>query len=276
MDEQTARSLNAINRTFYSASAAEFDRSRSAPWPGWTRLLPRIRQDREAPTATALRVLDVGCGNGRFGAFLADRLPAAQRPPDGIHYCGIDSSPALISRATERALPFARVEFRQMDFVEARSELPKGPFSLIALFGVLHHVPGHDPRRDLLRRLGERLAPGGILALTTWQFEAFARFQSRLTPWPEYNRTAADPIDTAQLEPGDHLLPWGDGGSALRYCHFTSERDTRDLLEGLLFEIVESYAADGREGNLNRYFICHFSNTQEEPKKGGMRGGASV
>jgi SAM-dependent methyltransferase len=276
MDEQTVRSLNAINRTFYSANAAEFDQSRSTPWPGWTRLLPRIRLIRGEAATAALRVLDVGCGNARFGAFLADRLPASRLPPGEIHYCGIDSSPQLISRASERALPFTDVEFRRMDFVETGSDLPKGPFSLIGLFGILHHVPSHDRRRNLLRRLGERLAPGGILALTTWQFEAFARFQNRLTPWREYNRTAADPIDTAQLEPGDHLLPWGDGGLAHRYCHFTSEGNTRKLLEDLSFEVIESYAADGREENLNRYFICHFSNTQVEPKKGGMRSGASV
>jgi SAM-dependent methyltransferase len=159
-----------------------------------------------------------------------------------------------------------------MDFVEAGSELPKGPFSLIGLFGILHHVPSHAHRRELLRGLGERLAPGGILALTTWQFEAFARFQNRLVPWTDYNRTAAEPIETAQLEKGDHLLPWGDEGIAHRYCHFTSEEDTRALLEGLSFEMIDSYAADGREGNLNRYFICHFSNTQIGPKEGEMPG----
>ncbi len=68
MNEQTARSLNAINRTFYSANAAEFDQSRSEPWPGWARLLPRIRQIRGEAVAAALRGLDVGCGNARFGA----------------------------------------------------------------------------------------------------------------------------------------------------------------------------------------------------------------
>lgn len=271
MDEQTIRSLNAINRIFYSANAEEFDQSRLAPWPGWTQSLPRIRQIPREPAAAALRVLDVGCGNGRFGAFLADQLGT-----DEIHYCGIDSSPPLIARAKERALPFACVEFHQLDFVEAGNDLPKGSFSLIGLFGVLHHVPGHTRRRELLRWLGDRLAPGGILALTTWQFEAFARFQSRLIPWREYNRTAADPIDTAQLETGDHLLPWGDGGSTHRYCHFASEAETRELLEGLSFEVIESYAADGREGDLNRYFICHFSNTQLEPKKGGTRSAASI
>jgi len=271
MDEQTTRSLNAINRLFYSAKAAEFDQSRSTPWPGWLQLLPSIRGLAKASRGAGLRVLDVGCGNARFGAFLADRLGAGE-----VHYCGIDSSAPLIARARARALPFAGAEFHQLDLVETADELPKGPFSLIALFGILHHVPGHDRRRELLRGLGERLARGGILALATWQFEAFARFRSRLTPWCEYNRTAADPIDTAQLEPGDHLLPWGDAGSAHRYCHFASEGETRELLEGLSFEIRASYAADGREGNLNRYFICRFSDAQLKPKKGGARSAASV
>jgi SAM-dependent methyltransferase len=271
MDEQTIRSLNAINQSFYSANAAAFDQSRSAPWPGWRGLPARIRQITRDPAAAELRVLDVGCGNGRFGDFLAEQLGS-----EGIHYCGIDSSSPLIARAKERALPFAGVEFLQLDFIEAGSGLPKGPFALIALFGVLHHVPSHFHRRALLRSLGERLQPGGILALTTWQFEAFSRFQSRLIPWSDYNRTAADPIDLTQLEPGDHLLPWGDAGSAQRYCHFTGEAEMGELLEGLSFEVIDSYTADGREGNLNRYFICHFSNAQVEPNRGGTRSTAPI
>jgi len=265
MDEQTVRSLNAINRTFYSAHAAEFDRSRSTPWPGWTRLLPHLRRLLAARVPAALRVLDLGCGNGRFGAFLADHLPAV-----AIHYCGIDASPQLLARARERALTCASVELREADLVEDASGLPDGPFSLIGLFGILHHVPGQSRRQALLQRLAARLASGGIIALTTWQFEAFARFRDRLVPWCEYNRRATDPIQTSQLEPGDHLLPWGEGGSAHRYCHFTSETDTRALLESLSFEIIDQYAADGRDGILNRYFICRFSNTQVAPKEGAM------
>ncbi len=260
MDEQTVHTLNEINRSFYSETADDFDASRSEPWPGWTRLLPLIEERR---VAGALHVLDVGCGNGRFGAFLADRVA-----PDELRYTGIDSSEALLSRARERALPFAAVELVNADLVEAPECLPGGPYALTALFGVLHHIPGIVHRRALLRRLGERLAPGGLLVLTCWQFEAFSRFREKLIPWQDYNRTAPDPVDVGQLEPGDHLLPWGESGAAVRYCHFTSEDDMRQLLSSLSFDLVSSYTADGRENNLNRYFICRFRNTQEKPKKG--------
>jgi hypothetical protein len=107
-----------------------------------------------------------------------------------------------------------------------------------------------------------------VLALTCWQFEAFSRFRNKLIPWPDYNRTATDPIDLDQLEPGDHLLPWGDRGRAARYCHFTPEDEMRRLLSDLSFDLVSNYSADGREENLNQYFICRFRSAQEVPKKG--------
>jgi SAM-dependent methyltransferase len=260
MDEHTVHALNAINRSFYSETAGDFDATRSEPWPGWMRLLPLIEQQR---VTGALHVLDVGCGNGRFGAFLADRLA-----PDELRYTGIDSSEPLLSRARTRALPFAAVDFVRADLVETPECLPSGPYALTALFGVLHHIPGIAHRKALLRRLGERLAPGGLLVVTCWEFAAFSRFREKLIPWRDYNRTARDPIDVEQLETGDHLLPWGDHGGAVRYCHFTSEGDMRQLLSSLSFDLVSSYSADGRENNLNRYFICRFSNTQEMPKKG--------
>jgi SAM-dependent methyltransferase len=263
MDDRTIHALNAINRSFYSTHAAEFDAARPQPWPGWERLL-RLVEEKSWPNP--LRVLDVGCGNGRFGAFLADRISPGEREVD---YTGIDSSAELLARARARALRLATVRLCQVDIVEGSADsIPQGPYELIALFGLLHHVPGQDQRRALLDALGTRLARGGLLVLASRQFEAFARFRRRLIPWNDYNRTTPQPIDTGQLESGDHLLPWGDSERPVRYCHFATEQRMRETLESLSFEIAATYAADGREGNLNRYFICHFSNRQEGPKKG--------
>jgi SAM-dependent methyltransferase len=260
MDDRTARALNAINHSFYSEHAAVFDATRSDPWPGWLQLLPWL--DALMKDHAVLPLLDVGCGNGRLGAFLGDRVAAHK-----LHYTGIDSSQPLLASARARALPFAQVEFQNTDFLTHPAALPMGPYALIALFGVLHHVPSAASRQHLLRELATRLAPDGLLVLTCWQFEAFTRFQRRFLSWDDYNRTAAEPINTEQLEDGDHLLPWGDGGNALRYCNFTSEREMSTLLENLSLEAVSSYFADGREGNLNRYLICRFRNTQHTPKE---------
>jgi tRNA (uracil-5-)-methyltransferase TRM9 len=251
MDEKTIRALNAINRSFYRDAAAEFSATRRDPWPGWGRLPPLIE---EHLRGRDLRVLDVGCGNGRFAAFLAGALPGACA---SLRYCGIDASAPLLEAVRARPLPFAEVETRLADVVESPIEevLAGRRFSLIAVFGVLHHVASEDRRRRLLRSLAGRLEPGGLLALAIWRFEASGRFHGRSRPWTKFNATAREAIDPAQLERGDRLLPWGEDGSRVRYCHFADEEETGRLVQAASLPIAATYTSDGREGNLNRYFV---------------------
>jgi SAM-dependent methyltransferase len=250
MDEKTVRALNAINRSFYADAASGFSETRRDPWPGWAHLPPLI--DAHLPGRT-LAVLDVGCGNGRFGAFLADALPLHG---PALRYCGVDASEPLLAEVRARALPVSEVETHLVDVVETPLEGPFGArsFSLIAVFGLLHHVPGEERRRRLLRSLAGLLEPGGLLVFAIWRFEAFERFRAKLRPWEEFNTGARESVDLAQLEHGDHLLPWGEGGR-VRYCHFANEEETRRLLAAASLRRLASYDADGREGGLNRYFV---------------------
>ena len=191
----------------------------------------------------------MGCGNGRFGWFLSERQPE-------LRYLGLDASAELLEIARSRGPIGTAAELRQLDIVEQDLDACLGGrrFSLVALMGVLHHVPGAEHRRALLRALAGRLRPGGLLALTSWQFEAYQRFRDRIVAWEAYNRDAAEPIDPAQLEPGDHLLRWGRG-ARLRYCHFADEDETHALLTPLPCQTLASYRADGREGRLNHYVV---------------------
>ena len=200
---------------------------------------------RESP----LEVLDVGCGNGRFAAFLEARgIP--------FRYLGIDASAPLLEHARARRLPPELATWRCADFLEqpADSSLPARRFGLVVLFGVLHHVPGRDRRLALLRALARRLQPDGLLALTAWQFEAFRRFRDRLLSWQAFNERAPEPVDLAQLERGDHLLPWGRG-HGVRFCHFAHDVEMEGLLKQAGLDPVDRYRDDGRSRDLNRYFV---------------------
>ncbi len=225
MDAETVHALEALNRTFYAAVADDFDAARSRPWPGWLRLLPHLT----AP----LRVLDVGCGNGRFGLFLLEHLGP------GVTYHGVDTSPALLESA-RAALPNALLERR-----DACASLPDSPYDLVALFGVIHHVPGAARRQALLRALAERVAPGGLLAFACWRFYEYERFRQRLAPWPpEWSREA-----------GDYVLDWRRGSRALRYCHYVDDTEHAALAAATGLDEVVTYRADGAEGALNRYSL---------------------
>jgi SAM-dependent methyltransferase len=100
------------------------------------------------------RVLDVGCGTG----FLLEQL--AGRGFSGV---GIDLSPESIAHARERLEALGAA-----DRLDARLgsayEPPEGEYDLITVTDVLEHL--EDPRR-CLRALRERLAPAGLVVVST-------------------------------------------------------------------------------------------------------------
>lgn len=247
MKRETVLALNALNQAFYAAIAPEWSESRRHPWPGFERVWTLARA--RVPSPASLRVLDVGAGDGRFAAFLETQRPESEP----FEYLGIDASERLLEHARGRGLGEC-VRFERADFLRDERALPRAPFELVALFGVLHHVPAFERRRELLADLAQRVAPGGVLAVTFWRLDRDPRFAKRVRSFAEYNRQAAEPIEPSDLEPGDTLLTWGDQ-SALRYCHFPDARETEALLAAAGLPVIDRFEADGRSDALNEYVV---------------------
>jgi SAM-dependent methyltransferase len=259
VDRATRLRLNAINRKFYASIADEFSASRRHAWPGFERVVRCVKsrvQDAaaqasgDAPSAAALRVLDVGAGDGRFGAYLREAW-------DGrLDYLGLDSSRELLAHAQRRALgPDFR--FAEVDFIEAppSAALPHGPFDLIALFGVLHHVPGQQTRSELLSELAHRISVHGLLALTFWRLPEDPRFATRSLPFSRLDSTSEPAIAEGQLEAGDTLLRWGTADAPPRYCHFPNAVETDALLAATGLRVIDRFRSDGRAERLNEYAL---------------------
>lgn len=228
MDESTIRRLNAINQQFYETVAVDFDATRQKPWAGWRQLVPYLR--------TGMRILDVGCGNGRFGEFVAENVQGA------FSYVGLDSNAALLERA-RLALGHLDARLYARDVVTEPLGENMGQFDLVVLFGVLHHVPGAAQRLDLMRRLARCVAPGGWLVFSEWRFYEDERLRARILPWDA----------EMQVEPGDYLLDWRRGTLALRYCHDVDDAEHERLVAATGLTVAAEYRAD----SANLYSVLH-------------------
>jgi SAM-dependent methyltransferase len=250
VDPQLRAALRELNRRFYADHAAAFDRTRAAPWPGFSRVAACLFARARASRSVA--VLDVGCGNARLAGFFAAAYPERAA---AIDYLGLDASAALLERARARAAGLPRAELRACDVLAegALEALAPRRFDLVTALGLLHHVPGEAARRALLVSLCDRVADGGLLAVSLWRFGAFERFRARARPWDELAAHHPDlALDPAGLEPGDFLLGFGAAPGPLRFCHWIDDAETDRLACGLPLPCA---LRSDDDGGLNRYLL---------------------
>jgi SAM-dependent methyltransferase len=122
------------------------------------------------------RILDAGCGNGRYSRFLL-----RDADPDAV-LTAFDLAPRMLARARRR-LRNGRVSHVVADLT--RLPYADASFDAVVCGWVLEHLP--DPRPGL-RELARVLRPGGKLLLLTTEDTFLGRMCGRLWHCRTYNR----------------------------------------------------------------------------------------
>jgi len=241
MHESTRRRLLELNHQFYAAIATEFDRTRRGWTPGLLRLLDYVPH-----TVQPVRVLDVGCGNGRF----ARMLDSLARP---FVYVGVDGSAQLLApaRSATADLAHGRAHFYRADLAEPDwvSTIPPShvPFDFVLCTATLQHLPGYDLRLRVVRDMANLTCDR--LAFSAWQFLDSERLRKKCLAWERIGLSAED------VELGDALLPWKQGQFAIRYVHQIDADEAHRMAADANLHLVDTFRSDGHEGNLNLYVI---------------------
>lgn len=212
-----------------------------------------------ASRSLACSVLDIACGNLRFETFLANAYPHID-----WSFFAVDNCEPLVASGQEDIAK--KVHFTCEDIVSNLLEgLPAAepanipalaaatPFDLVVSFGFLHHIPSFDLRRQFLLEALSQVKPGGYLVVSFWQFLNDPAKRAKI----EQTHVEAIAFFAGSLEPNDYLLGWKNEPGNYRYCHHFSNEEIDRIIAALAphATVVESFSADGKPGNLNRYVV---------------------
>lgn len=231
MIPEVAERLYKINRDFYRQFAASFAETRDQPQPGFIRLVPFLPMAKND-------VLDIGCGEGRFGRFLSSQGALTS-------YSGLDFSTELLFRAENKV----NGRYFIRDFSQSDWHNDLETYDVVACLATLQHIPGALRRVEFLSQMSELLKPDGRIFLSSWQFPSSSRQRRKIIPWEEIGLTTRD------VEPDDFLMSWQRGGRGIRYVNYIDSSSLKTLSQGAGLTMEHTFRSDGKEGDLNLYAV---------------------
>jgi tRNA (uracil-5-)-methyltransferase TRM9 len=230
----TISRLLELNWQFYQTFALPFSATRQRLQPGVLKILDQIHPDED--------LLDLGCGNGELARELA-------RCGHAGSYTGLDFSRPLLDEARLGQPSNFHFILADLSGDAWDTKLIDTRFDSVLAFALLHHIPGVERRRSLLHKVKILLEPGGRFIHSEWQFLNSPRLAARVQPWESIDLSNDD------VDPGDYLLDWRQGGTGLRYVHHFSEPELAELAADSGFEVIETFFSDGETHNLGLYQV---------------------
>ncbi len=268
MTPKTIQTLSKLNKHFYEVSGSKWNPKPNYYWEGWLELVKYLDLiGRNKEKNKTIHVLDIGCGNGRFSNFLLEYLPVEF--PRSIEYIGMDYAVPMMKQITDRSGLFVDSlthtitrSFFEIDLVKNQA-LEIGEFDLVVGFGVIHHIPSSQLRRELIGSWSKYLKDNGLLVLTTWDYLDVPRLAKHCLDNNQFITQAIYQglgIDMNEMESGDNLLRWvkymSEGQYALRYSHYFQEGEIEKDLKSSNLKLIAKYKMDGGPEKRNSYYVA--------------------
>jgi ubiquinone/menaquinone biosynthesis C-methylase UbiE len=216
-------------RETYDRIAAHFSQTREYAWPEVREFVEEARPTAVPPGSDrGGTALDLGCGNGRHAAVLAERSDRV---------VGADLSRPLLAIARRRAVERGYSDALALVQADATAlPLADDAVALATYVATIHHLPSRRARVASLDELARVLAPGGHALVSAWSV-THSKFD------------AASGFDTTV----DWTLP--DGETVARFYHvYDPDEFERDIRSSAL-DAERIYESEGncyarvRKGN---------------------------
>ena len=210
MNETTALEILNQVKEFYNKVSESFSLTRQRIWPEFKVLIKKLSKGKE-------KVLDFGCGNGRFSEIF-----------EKDQYIGVDISFKLIEMAQKK---YPEKNFLVIDGLKL--PFKDNSFDLVIAIAVFHHLPSKKLRIKVLKEIKRVLKNDGKLLLTVWYL------LEKPYIWKLILKFAFKKIfKKNKMDFFDIYLPWQN--KYLRYFHLFSKRDLKKEIQeaGFLVEKI--------------------------------------
>lgn len=185
------------------------------------------------------KVLDLGCGNGRFSTLVGRES-----------YLGADIS--------EEAIKIAKERNPDKNFIILKNHLnfpfENNYFDKTFCLSVLHHIPSLNFRQQFIKEAKRILKPQGLLVLTVWNLRRDKKSRKMLL-----KHTFNKFFKGSKLDFNDIFYPWMDSNRevlAQRYVHVFGAKELKKLLESQGFKTLELKIVDRSHKGSNISIVC--------------------
>lgn len=179
---------------FYDSTAETFSGTRQRIWPEFVHMADSVRE--YAGKRTTLRVLELGCGDGRLLTYLKENTDIT------YDYTGVDISYNLLQIANTNHPEARRVHH---DMISRCIQAQQEHYDIVIGVASFHHVPTVRTRLLTLAGIYQSLVYGGRIIMTNWCYSTWFKKKFRR----EIQRARAVSLLTLGYKSrNDIMVPW--------------------------------------------------------------------
>lgn len=213
MNEKKAKKILEHVKYTYDNIADEFSESRHYIGREFGRFAPHLKGGG--------KIIDLGCGNGRFAAFID--LKGLKNS-----YLGIDNSTKLIEIARKKHPKHHFIEGNQLNIPVENSST-----DVIVNIRAFHHLPSKKTRVQALSEMRRVLKKDGILIISVWNL-----WQTKY--WKQILAAMGRTIFTlGSYDFNDTFIPWKK--KEKRYYHAFTKRELHQLVLKSNYTILDLF-----------------------------------
>ena len=235
MNEEVAQNILETTKRDYDAIAADFSATRGRPLDALRFLFNDYLKKSD-------KVLDLGCGNGRFVDYFKEKK---------VKYLGLDNSRALVEIAK---LKHPAEQFIVGDALDL--PFPTSDFDVVLSLAVLHHIPSLKLRQQFFIEAARVLKPGGTLVATTWDLRPIkmltTRNWKRLAGFLKARFSRA--FKRSDLDANDFFIPWRNNQQ--RFVHAFSLKELERLACATGLKVVKSGIDNDKNKESNLFIVA--------------------